>query len=87
LYAAEAERQAEREKLLAEWPTLEGREKGEALRRLFDTVTLFWDKQFHPALHKPTRPRKTDRTGRWSYTLKRDAIKWAFATSDLGSSR
>jgi hypothetical protein len=87
LHAAEEARKAEREKLLAEWPALEGREKGEALRRLFDTVTLFWDKQFHPASKKPTRPRKTNRPGRWSYTLKRDAVQWAFASSDLVSSR
>jgi hypothetical protein len=41
LYAAEAERQAERDKLLAEWPRLENLEKGEAFRRLFNTVTPF----------------------------------------------
>jgi hypothetical protein len=82
LVAAERERQAEREKLLAEWPALEGRERGEAMRRLFDTVTLFWDKTWEPASPKPTRPRKTDRPGRFRYTLKRDEIKWSFAACD-----
>ncbi|HEV3255735.1 MAG TPA: recombinase family protein [Gemmataceae bacterium] len=86
LYAADAERQAEREKLLADWPALENREKGEALRRLFNTVTLFWDKSWHPAMAKPTRPRKTDRPGRYGYTLDKDRIAWAFAATSLGSS-
>lgn len=84
---AERERTAERERLLAEWPTLEAREKGEALRRLFSTVTLFWDKKFHPPVKlPPCRTRKTDRAGRYSYTLRRDRIKWGFAACDLGSS-
>jgi hypothetical protein len=83
LDAAEAERKAEREKLLAEWPALEGREKGEALRRLFKTVTLFWSKEFLTAKRKPSRPRKTARRGRWKFTLLRDRIQWAFATLDL----
>ncbi len=86
LTAAEAERQAERQKLLAEWPALECREKGEALRRLFSKVTLFWDRQFCPASKKPTRPRKTSRPGRYSYTLQTDRIQWAFAASDLENS-
>jgi hypothetical protein len=86
IYAAEVERQAERERLLAEWPKLENREKGEAFRRLFKTVTLFWDREFHPASAKPTRPRKTARPGRYSYTLLRDRIQWAFTTVDLKSS-
>jgi hypothetical protein len=87
LYAAEAERKAEREKLQAEWPSLDNREKGEAMRRLFTTVTLFWEKHHHPPLANPprTRPRKTNRQGRNSYTLQRDRIKWGFAVSDLGN--
>jgi hypothetical protein len=80
------ERAAERKKLLAEWPTLEGREKGEALRRLFKTVTLFWEKTYHPPAAKPTRPHKTARRGRYSYTLQRDRIKWAFVKFDSISS-
>jgi hypothetical protein len=84
LYAAEAERQAERDRLLAEWPTLEAREKGEVLRRLFRTVTLFWDRKFVPAKGKPGRPLKTDRPGRYRYTLLKERIGWAFATTDLG---
>jgi hypothetical protein len=88
LHDAEMERNAERQKLLAEWPALESREKGEAMRRLFNTVTLFWDKHHHEPLARPPkcRPRRTQRNGRWSYTLKKDAIKWAFAVSDLGNS-
>jgi hypothetical protein len=88
LDAAQKERQAEREQLLAEWPTLEGREKGEALRRLFKTVTLSWEQAWHPRVSKPprTRPPKTNRPGRYGYTLKRDKIEWAFATSDLTNS-
>jgi hypothetical protein len=86
LYAAEAELEAERQKLLAEWPTLESREKGEALRRLFKMVTLFWERTFHPAAEKPTRPRKTNRPGRYGYTLQKDQIRWSFAATDLGGS-
>jgi hypothetical protein len=82
----EQKRQAERDKLLAEWPALESREKGEALRRLFSTVTLYWDRTWHPARRKPARPRKTARAGRWSYALKKNEIKWAFAVCDLASS-
>jgi hypothetical protein len=84
--AARLKVRAERGKLLAEWPMLECREKGEALRRLFKKVTLFWEKRFHPALKKPTRPRKTSRPGRYSYYLQRDRIRWALATSDLENS-
>ena len=86
LYSAEAEREAERQQLLAEWPKLEAREKGEALRRLFSTVTLFWDRTFQPASKNPLRPRKTERAGRYRYCLKRDQIKWSLATSDLAGS-
>jgi hypothetical protein len=86
LYAAEAERQADRERLLADWPALEHRAKGEAMRRLFNRVTLFWDKEFRPASSKPTRPRRTNRPGRYRYTLRRDRIVWDLATSDLGTS-
>jgi hypothetical protein len=85
LYAAEDERQSERERLKAEWPTLENREKGEALRRLFDKVKLFWERKYHQAMTKPTRPRKTKRPGRYSYTLQRDRIRWSYAVSDFNS--
>jgi hypothetical protein len=84
LYQAERDRQAERDQLLAEWPTLESREKGEALRRLLTTVTLYWDRTYHPSLAKPTRPRKTSRAGRYSYALDRDRITWQYAASNLG---
>lgn len=84
IYRAEAERQIERQQLLAEWPAMETRERGEALRRLFKTVTLFWDATFHPASTKPTRPRKTDRSGRYSYTLQPHKFSWQLANTDLG---
>jgi hypothetical protein len=86
LFAAEAERQGERQRLLTEWPSLDSREKGESLRRLFKTVTLYWDRTFHPASERPTRPRKTDRAGRFSYRLDLGRTEWAFAASDLGGS-
>ena len=87
LYAAEGKIRSERRKLLAEWPHLENREKGESLRRLFNTVTLFWKGTFHPAEAKPGRPRKTNRSGRWSYSLQKEKIGWAFAALDSGSSK
>jgi hypothetical protein len=86
LEAAEVERRAEYQQISNEWPTLEAREKGEAMRRLFTTVTLFWDRKFRPASAKPTRPRKTDRPGRYRYTLQTDRIVWAFAKCDLANS-
>ena len=82
LYDAEAERDAERKRLRAEWPKLESREKGEALRRLFQTVTLYWDRTFRPPEKNPSRPRKTDRPGRYRYNLRRDLIEWRFPASD-----
>lgn len=86
LCLAQAEREVERQQLLAEWPKLEAREKGEALRQLFSTVTLFWDRTFHAASKNPSRPRKTERPGRYRYFLKRDQIKWSLAISDLAGS-
>jgi hypothetical protein len=79
------ERSAERTKLLAEYPTLEAREKGEALRRLFKTVTLFWERTYHPPVAR-RRPRTTNRQGRYGYTLQRDRIQWAFAEFNSESS-
>jgi hypothetical protein len=86
MLAVEERQRAERRKLLSEWSTLESREKGEALRRLFKKVTLFWEQSFRPARAKPTRPRKTTRPGRFSYSLRRDRIAWNFTASVLGSS-
>lgn len=86
LYQAEAARTAERDKLLAEWPAMQDREKGEALRRLFKEVKLFWSRTFRPSAAAPTRPRKTDRPGRFSYTLEREQIQWSLAECDLGVS-
>ena len=86
LYEVEADRDAERNRLKTEWPTLECREKGEALRRLFHTVKLYWDRTFHPSEKKPGRPRKTKREGRYSYALRRDRIEWRLASPDSGIS-
>ncbi len=84
LAEAEADQDAERKTLLLEYPALEQREKGEALRRLFQRVTLYWESTFHPASAKPTRPRKTERPGRFSYALQMDRIQWTLAESNLG---
>jgi hypothetical protein len=86
LYEAEKERQEERARLLAEWPALESREKGEALRRLFRSVRLYWERTFHPARPNPTRARKTNRPGRYSYALQRDRTEWHFSATDSVSS-
>jgi hypothetical protein len=87
VYAAEAELREERERLLAEWPEMEGRARGEAFRQVFGSVTLHWDRKFHPASAKPTRPRKTNRPGRYSYALRRDRIEWGVAGLDTARSR
>lgn len=81
-----AAQREERDQLLADWPVIEAREKGESLRRMFKTVTLYWDRTFVAASPNPTRPRKTDRPGRHKYQLRRDQIGWALAESDLGVS-
>src|SRR5437773_1984559 len=73
--------------LLKEWPKLELLEKGESLRRIFKTVTLFWEKQFHPSEETPGRPRKTNRDGRYSYKLLADEIGWELSASNLDGSR
>jgi DNA invertase Pin-like site-specific DNA recombinase len=81
------ELQRERAKLRKEWPALQKREKGEAMRRIFKTVTLFWEKTFHPASKRPSRIRKTNRPGRWSFELQKDRVSWALADFDSGSFR
>ncbi|ADB16920.1 Recombinase [Pirellula staleyi DSM 6068] len=86
LCEAETERQAERDKLIDEWPRLQARERGEALRQIFNTVKLFWNREFHAAREIPDRPRKTDRPGRFKYTLDCARIEWGFATTDLNGS-
>jgi hypothetical protein len=86
LHGALAERQAEREKVLEEWPDLELRERGEALRRLFSRVTLYWEKEWKPASLKPSRPQTTQRLGRWTYKLLTDRIEYALPGSGPDSS-
>jgi DNA invertase Pin-like site-specific DNA recombinase len=83
LYKAEEEKAAEREKLRVELPKLENREKGEAFRKFFKKVTLFWDRQWIEASKNPTRPRKTNRTGRYKCTLDKAKTQWAFAETEL----
>ena len=80
---ADDDRAEERQKLIEEWPKLDGQEKGEALRRVFNTVRLFWDKKFHAARVNPDKPRKTDRPGRYSYTLDYDRIEWEIEDSKV----
>ena len=86
LHEEEDARETERRKIYDEWPTLENREKGEALQRLFNTVTLYWDATWHPNQENPTRPRRTDRKGRNSFELLVDKIKWDLAGSILAGS-
>jgi hypothetical protein len=74
-------------KLEDEWSVLEMREKGEALRRIFKSVTLYWEKQFHPSEDNPRRKRRTNRQGRYSYKLLTDKIGWEFSASNLDGSR
>jgi len=86
LIQAERRRQHERQELLDSWPTMEARERGEAFRRYFKMVTLFWERSFHPAVAQPGRPRKTARPGRFSYRLRPDDFRWEFANTDLAIS-
>lgn len=75
---ADRRRQEERRRIEEELPKLEGRHRGEAFRRIFKTVTLYWKRSYHAALEKPARPRKTERPGRFSYDLEWDRIEWEF---------
>lgn len=86
LHVAEQRREAERQRLLADWPAMEGREKGEALRRVVERVELFWTRTFHAPVAKPTRRRMTARTGRYSYALERERVQWHFTACDFDSS-
>lgn len=85
LHAEDDQREVQRSKLLADWPHFEHRERAEALRRLFHTVTLYWDAEFRPAEENPSRPRKTERKGRFSYTLRKDLIEWGFGPDKLAT--
>ncbi|WP_197454041.1 recombinase family protein [Caulifigura coniformis] len=83
LYRAEQERQEQLDQLQTELPQLDARERGEAFRRVFRQVVLYWDRKFHPATEGP---RKTERTGRNSYTLQPQRFEWSLAPSNLVSS-
>ncbi|MEX2310141.1 MAG: recombinase family protein [Pirellulales bacterium] len=86
IYQASAELHEKHTSLLKEWPALEQREKGEALRRIFKTVTLYWGKEFKPRSKKPSRPLKTNRKGRNAFTLLKDQILWDFSSPNLDGS-
>ncbi|WP_437228293.1 hypothetical protein SH661x_000824 [Planctomicrobium sp. SH661] len=86
LREADNVRARERRKLIAEWPTLEFREKGEAMRRTFKKVTLYWHREFVPAKSNAAQPRKTTRPGRNKFTLLHDKIEWSFADFNLEGS-
>lgn len=81
LYKQEETARAQRKKLMADYPELERREKGETLRRLFNPIKLFWTRTFHAPSPK-TRHRKTSRKGRYSYALDLDRIEITLARSD-----
>jgi Recombinase/Resolvase, N terminal domain/Recombinase zinc beta ribbon domain len=83
IHKAENERSAQRNKLIAEWPQLDCREKGEAMRRLFKTIKLYWKAIWHPNEESTTRQRKTERKGRFSYELLTDKIEWNLEKSTL----
>lgn len=68
---------------LKELPGLECREKGEAYRKLFKKVTLFWKREFIPKSTTPSRPLKTQRPGRNRFTLLKSKIGWELASSTL----
>lgn len=85
LDVAEEDRIVEREKLIAEWPKLEHSERAEALRQVFHTVRLHWDAKFHEGEKHPGRPRKTDRPGRYSYTLAKDSIEWDYSIPNVST--
>lgn len=74
------------DKLEKEWPQLEASAKGEAMQRLFSSVTLYWDSKFNPSPERPTREKKTEREGRWSHTLNEEKIEWGL-TPEVGGTR
>lgn len=69
-----------------EWPKMVNLQKGEAMRRFYKSVALFWDKEFHESEKNPGRPRKTERTGRNRYLLRQDKIKWQLQDATLEGS-
>ena len=86
LKAAGGEVSAKRQQLLADLPAFDCREKGEALRRVFKTVRLYWDQRFIKRSKSPKRPLKTKRPGRNSFTLLKDKTGWEFSTFNLNGS-
>jgi hypothetical protein len=80
------ERNSAMKQVLKDYKNLPGEERGAALRRIFDRVSLFWDQEWHPARTRPTRERTTKRAGRWSFTLLPEKTEWVL-TSHLTGSR
>ncbi|WP_425399563.1 recombinase family protein [Aeoliella sp.] len=83
IHDADDSRIAEYGDLLVDWPNMEARAKGEALRRLFEKLILYWNREWHAAEAKPSRPRKTDRPGRWTYTIDAERIEWGLQDINL----
>jgi hypothetical protein len=68
--------------LMKEWSGTDERVKGETLKRIIRKVVLYWDKVWHEAEATPGRERKTERPGRWRYTLDETRITWDFHGCD-----
>lgn len=77
------ERTEKRRKMIADLESSEPRRRGEAFKRIFERVEFAWDREWHPAAEKPTRERKTERAGRYSYTLRSDLISVVLCNPDL----
>lgn len=56
--------------------------KGELLKSVIDKATLFWTRQHVPPSANPTRPRTTERNGRYRYSLDTSRITVDFVSSD-----
>jgi chromosome segregation ATPase len=77
----------EQERLLRELPSLDAREKGEALRRVIESVTLFWDRRHCPKRAESSRQRKTNRDGRFRFVVNHAKTAWAFRDTELRDTR
>jgi DNA invertase Pin-like site-specific DNA recombinase len=58
------------------------RAKGELFKSVIDKATLYWTRQHVSPSAKPTRPRTTDRNGRYRYALDTSRITVDFVSSD-----
>lgn len=73
-------------KRLEEFEKLPLQEKASALSQIFNKVTLFWSKTHHERAKDSYRTRKTNRNGRFSYTLLEDKIEYDLNVSTLEGS-